>query len=117
MKIFYDEIDGELHPKLMIVPYSSTDSNRLEINLIGPFERMHPEDFHDDFQGLTISQGEIMRDHFDKLTFLIDLKLVENYLVQNGISPLMMADIEYFVMLIDDIEELLQMDFKRFYLD
>lgn len=117
MKIFYDEIDGELHPKLMIVPYSSTDSNRLEINLIGPFERMHPEDFHDDFQGLTISLGEMLRDPFDDNTFSIDLELVEKYLVKNGISTLVMAEIEYFVMLIDDIEELMQMNVRRFYLE
>lgn len=118
MKIYYEEIDGMMHPKLLIVPFSTdTQVERLSINIEAPFERMYPEDFHDDFKGLTISQGEMLRDHVKDTTILIDLELVKRFMIKNDINPTMIFEVEYFVMLLDDIEEILQLDVRRFYLE
>lgn len=116
MKIFYEEVDGILNPKLLIVP-ADTQKEHVAINISGPFSRMYPEDFHDDFKGLTISQGEMFRDHFDETRFLIDIKLVKQYMLKQEINPALIYEIEHFVMLLDDVEELLQMDVRRFYLE
>lgn len=116
MKVFYDEVDGELFPKLLIVQ-ADIDKEHMSIDVSGPFIRMFPEDFHDDFKGLTISQGEMLRDHFNETTFLIDIKLVKQFMLKREINPALIYELEYFVMLLDDVEELLQMDLRRFYLE
>ncbi len=116
MKIFYEDIDGMLNPKLLIVT-ADHSTERMLIDTTNSFSRMQPEDFHDDFKGLTISQGEMLRDHFKDTTFLIDIKLVKKYMIKQEINPALLYDIEYFVMLLDDVEELLQIDVRRFYLD
>ncbi|GIN93378.1 hypothetical protein J22TS1_44290 [Siminovitchia terrae] len=117
MKILYEEIDGTLNPKLMIIPFSAeTQTHRVQIDVESSFERIYLEDFHDDFSGLTISQGEMLRDHFDETKFLIDIKLVKQYMLKREINPALIYELEHFVMLLDDVEELLQMDIRRFYL-
>ncbi|MCJ8008941.1 hypothetical protein ACFFF5_21240 [Lederbergia wuyishanensis] len=118
MKIFYEEIDGMLNPKLMIIPFSAeTQTHRVQVDVEASFEQMYSDDFHDDFKALTITQGEMLRDHFKETTFLIDIKLVEQSLLKQEIYPELIYEIDYFVMLIDDVEELLQMDVRRFYLE
>ncbi len=118
MKIYYDEIDGNLYPKLLIVPFSADDyTNRVSIDITAPFERMYAEDFHDDFKALTITQTEMLRDHDMETVILIDIELVKRFMKNNSIDESMMPEVEYLVMLLDDVEELLQMDVRRFYLE
>ncbi len=116
MKIFSEEIDGMAYPKLLIVP-ANLSAEHVVVDTTASFSRMYPEDFHDDFKALTISQGEMLRDHFKKNTFLIDIKLVKESMIKQEINPTLIYDVEYFVMLLDDVEELLQMDVRRFYLE
>lgn len=116
MKVFYDDIDGDLYPKLLIVP-AATGADHVSFDITAPFERMYSEDFHDDFKGLTITQGEMLRDHVTETTVLIDLEMVKHFMMKREINPAMLYDVDYFVMLLDDIEELLQMDIRRFYLE
>lgn len=116
LKVYYDEVDGHHYPKLIIVPADSSQEH-VSYNVQSPFERMFPEDFHDDFKAITISQGELLRNNFENKRFIIDINLVKQSLIKREIYPDMIYEIDYFTILIDDLEELLQMDIKRFYLE
>ncbi|WP_100372156.1 hypothetical protein [Bacillus sp. FJAT-45037] len=111
MKVFYEEIDGSQQPKLLIVPASKSDQTAT-YEVCGPFERFYTEEFHDEFRGLTVTLGELLRVRDKPMTFSISLLAVKTFLLQRYGSSDVLDEIDYFVLLIDDIEELLQVEVR-----
>ncbi|WP_368504914.1 hypothetical protein AB3N04_04490 [Alkalihalophilus sp. As8PL] len=112
MRVYYDEIDGHLYPKLLIVP-ATTDKLKPSYQLDIPFERFHVEDFHDEFKGLTITLGELIRVANHETTFSVHIPSVRTFLTQRYGSDQHLENLEHFVILIDDLEELLQVDVRK----
>jgi hypothetical protein len=112
MRVYYDELEGLLYPKLLIVP-ASTEQLTPTYKLDVPFERFNAEDFHDEFKGLTITLGELIRVANHETTFSVHIPSVRTFLTQRYGSDQHLEGIEHFVILLDDLEELLQVDVRK----
>jgi hypothetical protein len=112
MRVYFDELDGLLFPKLLIVPASTKHSTQT-FQLETPFERFTAEDFHDEFKGLTITLGELIRVANHETTFSVHIPSVRTFLTKRYGSDQHLENIEHFVILIDDLEELLQVDVRK----
>ena len=56
MKVYYEEMDGQLFPQWLLLPATSLHAP-LSVQLDAPFERMEAEDFHDDLTVVTVTQA------------------------------------------------------------
>ncbi|MDQ0299689.1 hypothetical protein J2S78_002109 [Salibacterium salarium] len=116
MWVYYEEIDGELNPKWVIVKAElPEESSTTYYSISQPFGRFHEEDFHDDFQALSIDMSELVRDPFQDYSVGIDCDLIKNRLQSEGLSAEnIYYDVEYFIMLCDDLEEVMSLDLTFF---
>lgn len=112
MKVFYDDIDGKLYPKLVLLPISKENEFFL-YNLESPFERFYQEDFHDDLMLITVSQGALKQNPFLDNGINIDTEQLKTDLLNQEYDPEAIFHADYFVILIDDLEELLQFEIRR----
>lgn len=115
-KVYYNDIDGELQPMWMILPANVADQSAF-YSLNAPFERFYPEDFYDEMKSISISQGELLRSPTDPYAFGISHDLVKRFLMNNGQSPELLYEVDYFIVRIVDLEELMQMDVRRIFLE
>ncbi|RSL32769.1 hypothetical protein D7Z54_13560 [Salibacterium salarium] len=110
MWVYYEEIDGELQPKWVVVEAKQPSEGSIVFYSINqPYDRFYPEDFHDDLFVLSIDIGELLQDPFSNHQFGINIDLVETRLKQNGINPEAIYHAEYFIMLCDDLQEVVHL--------
>ncbi|MET3508424.1 hypothetical protein [Halalkalibacter oceani] len=115
LRVYYDEIDGELHPQWLLLP-ANTSEEYATYTVVAPFERFWPEDFHDSMAVITVTQAALVRDPFHEKDFSIHIPRVVEDLASNGGNMESLHNAEYFLVRFDDLEELLQMNVRRFYL-
>lgn len=115
LRVYYDDIDGALHPQWMLVP-CNTSEDFATYSLDAPFERFWPEDFHDSMSVVTVSQASLVRDPFRDKDFLINVVQTLEELKANGGNIEFFNESEYFLVRMDDLEEIMQMQIRQFYL-
>ncbi|WP_026701472.1 hypothetical protein [Salibacterium aidingense] len=107
MKVYYEEIDGELQAKWVLVKTDGEQRGALRFyNVSQPIERFYEEDFAD-LAILSVDIGELVRDPFDDYVFAINTNMVQSRLESSGHDPAMLEEAEYFIMLVEDLEEVM----------
>ncbi|MFB5664042.1 hypothetical protein [Alteribacillus sp. HJP-4] len=115
MWIYLEDIEGELHPKWVVLqaklptdgPVSFYTNNQ-------PFERFNPEDFHDDIHSMSIDMSELLQDPFDDYSFGINIELAAMRLEKGDINPALLEDVEYFILLVDDLQKVMNVRLQNF---
>ncbi|WP_100406636.1 hypothetical protein [Bacillus solitudinis] len=115
LSVYYDEIDGGFYPQWMLLP-ADTGEEYANYSIEAPFERFWPEDFHDSMTVVTVTQASLVRDPFNEKNFSVHIPSVVDDLTKNGGNMEHINDSQYFLVRFDDLEELLQMNVRRFYL-
>lgn len=113
LRVYYDEIDGQLNPQWMLVQ-TKTDSDYVSYTIDSPFERFYQEDFHDEMSIITIAAGSLTRDPFKDRQFSVHIPTVKIDLEYNKLSSNSIYNTDYFLIRIDDLEELLQFDVSKY---
>ncbi|MBU9711120.1 hypothetical protein [Evansella tamaricis] len=104
MWVYYEEIDGLLNPKWVIIN-AEKENNFPFYKVNGPFERFFEEDMTDEFRGVTVTMAYLIRDPFEDLSFGITVaSLKEKYNLD---------DVTHFILLVDDLQEILNMDISE----
>lgn len=116
-KIYYDDIDGELYPKWVLLPNGTTDNGFITYNIESPFERFYQEDFHNELKLITVSQGSLTTNPFLRNQFNVNLEQLTLDLAKQGIPGDAIYETDYFIVLVDDLEELLQYDVRNFFMN
>jgi hypothetical protein len=110
--VYYDyDIEGNKGPKWCVLSFSSNsidwNTNTMYIPIETPFQAQELSDFHHQTMSITVSMGELLR-HPDKPQhFGINLPVVKKDAELRGKNP---YDIEQFILLVGDIEEIMQME-------
>ncbi|MEC2073201.1 hypothetical protein [Alkalihalophilus marmarensis] len=107
LKVYYDEIDGELQPKWVMLPWSEAEHHVRTYSVEAPFERFYQEDFHDDLKLVSVTQGALTQCPFIDHQFDINLQQVQRDLIRQDHDPEAVYETNYYVVLVDDLEELL----------
>jgi len=113
-KVYYEDIDGELHP-MWILLQASTSEETVSYTIDSPFERFWPEDFHDSMVVITVTQAALHRDPFNEKDFSVSIPQVVKDLTDNKGNLEHLYDADYFLVRLDDLEELLQMNVRTLY--
>ncbi|MFB5664121.1 hypothetical protein [Alteribacillus sp. HJP-4] len=111
MWIYFDELDGYLHPKWMFVQAYTADAV-VFYSINQPFERLLPEDFHDDIHSLSVDISEMVRHSEKPDKFGIHLEKVQERLQKDGLHPDHIFEVDYFIMLCEDVAEIMAVDLK-----
>ncbi|OLS34187.1 hypothetical protein BTR22_19045 [Alkalihalophilus pseudofirmus] len=114
-KVYYEDIDGELHPIWFLLKID-TSERFARYTVDAPFERFWPEDFHDSMSVITVAQAALVRDPFDSKIFSINLNQVIEDLEAQQANASQLHEASYFLVRIDDLEELLQLSVRELYL-
>ncbi|SDO19210.1 hypothetical protein [Alkalicoccus daliensis] len=102
MKILFEEIEGRLDPKWLLAEVRSEETVSY-YSVEGPFERLLPEDLHD-AKMMTVSMGDLLVPPETKNIFGIPAARIA------ADSPEMdLHELDYFILLVDDIQELLHL--------
>ncbi|TWI53989.1 hypothetical protein [Halalkalibacter nanhaiisediminis] len=114
LKIFYEELDGMLSPKLVLLPnILNEDSTMLTYSVEIPFERFYQEDFHDDLRIISVSQAALQPCPFYDHQFHMNIHQIRLDIEKQGHDPRSIEETEYFSCLVDDLQELLAYDVVR----
>ncbi|MFZ4452049.1 hypothetical protein [Salibacterium aidingense] len=110
MWVYFEEIDEELQAKWVLVKTNGEQRGALRFYKVSqPVERFYEEDFAD-LAILSIDMGELVRDPFDDYSFAVNTELVQSRLESSGYDPAMLEKAEYFIMLVEDLEEVMSVD-------
>lgn len=110
-KIYYDEIDGNLHPKWGLLPnFLQEECKEVIYSVESPFERFSQEDFNDEMKLVTVSQGALTACPLYNHQFKINIEQLIRDLTRQNHHIDSIYSIDYFVILVDDLEELLNYD-------
>lgn len=113
IRVYYEESDGQLQPKLVLLPnyvHSNETDNEFSYIIEGPFERFHQEDFHDDLKTISLSLGVLKLSMLSELMFTIDIQQLQADLAHMSYDPDVVYEADYFIVLVDDLQELLAFD-------
>ncbi|SFP09278.1 hypothetical protein [Salibacterium halotolerans] len=111
MLVYFDEIDGDLHAKWVLLEARvPEDEHTVYYSTNQDVERFYPEDFHDDLKALSISMNELVNDFFDDHRFGININLVKKRLHKSKLSTENIYELDYFILLCDDLEELAEIN-------
>ncbi|WYP24792.1 hypothetical protein NSQ54_10625 [Alkalihalobacillus sp. FSL W8-0930] len=114
LRVYYEELDGALLPqKVLVRPGIEYGTSKHDV--FTPFERFYDDEFHDDLKIITITQAALTRDIFNATTISVDLDQVKKDLYAYSIHPNQLLEADYFLMLMSDIEEVLQMTLHQFF--
>lgn len=112
LSVYYEEIDGLLLPLWLLVP-ARTVKDYETYSVEAPFERFYPEDFHDELAIVTITQGALTRCPFIEHQFDIHIPTVKTDLQFSGKPSDVLDSAKFFLIRIDDLEELLQFSLRK----
>ncbi|SDZ51081.1 hypothetical protein SAMN05421736_11570 [Evansella caseinilytica] len=104
MWVYYEETDGELQPKWLILK-ARTKENCPYYRVDVPFQRFYPEDAHDEFHALTITGGDLVRNPLEYSSFGIAVHRLKDTADLDNIN--------FFILLCDDLQEILALDLQR----
>lgn len=111
LSVYYDEIDGELYPERLLLPIPA-DKQHVTYSIEAPFERFYSEDFHDSIKIATVTQAALRRDPFNANCFSISISQVIRDLKMNNNYTESLNDMDYFIIQMADLEELMQMNVR-----
>lgn len=109
--VYYEDIDGQLQPQWLLVPAFASEEAP-SYSLTAPFERFYPEDFNDHHMILSVSQGALMKNPAASSHFSIHLPTVQRDLTVNGHPAQAIYGADFFLIRMEDLEEVLQMDVR-----
>ncbi|WYP26821.1 hypothetical protein NSQ54_01510 [Alkalihalobacillus sp. FSL W8-0930] len=109
MKVYYEEMDGQLFPQWLLLPATSLHAP-LSVQLDAPFERMEAEDFHDDITVVTVTQAALAIRAIDETHFVLHTDQVKNDLETH-----IPDSVDYYLIRLEDLEEVLQMNVKPYF--
>ncbi|MFA9459165.1 hypothetical protein ACERJO_20800 [Halalkalibacter sp. AB-rgal2] len=112
LSVYYNEIDGHLHPQWLLMN-ASMENEYVSYSISPPFERFHSEDFHDSMSILSVSQGAMVRDPVDRTRFSIHIPTVVNDAVNSGSNINSIYNSSLFLIQIEELEEFLQMNVRE----
>ena len=110
LKVYYDEIDGELIPKWVMMPRIKEKGAVQLFSVESPYARFYQEDFHDELRLISVSQGALKQCPYHDHQFHIDIEQLQNDLLRQDHDPEAVFETDYFVALVDDLQELLAYD-------
>lgn len=110
--VYYDEMDGQLLPMWMLLPVR-TGKEYETYSINAPFERFYPEDFNETMKIITVTQGALTRCPFVEQQFDIHIPTVKQDLLSQRIPPDSIYEADYFLVRMDDLEEVLQFNIKN----
>ncbi|GAF64301.1 hypothetical protein BTS2_1193 [Bacillus sp. TS-2] len=111
--IYYDEIDGHLYPQWLLLPADFTHSY-CTYTLSMPYERFFQEDFHESLAFITVPQGCLTRSSQQPTHYSINIEqLKKDILSRYSDSNQSLDTIQYFLITIDDLEEILQFNVRK----
>ncbi|WP_416149451.1 hypothetical protein ACM26V_00175 [Salipaludibacillus sp. HK11] len=105
MWVYYEEIDGELQPKWLILK-ARTNEQCSYYYIDGPYNRMYDGDMYD-MTAYSISLKDINRDPLQENCLIISNIKLEQSLKRNNYDETMIHEIDYYIILIEDVQELL----------
>lgn len=108
-------MDGKLYPMWMLLPVR-TENEYETYTIDAPFERFYPEDFSDTLKIVTVTQAAITRCPFVEQQFDIHIPTVQKDLLAQEKSADEIYDADYFLVRMDDLEEVLQFDIRESFL-
>ncbi|NEU29263.1 hypothetical protein GN156_00495 [bacterium LRH843] len=115
IRVYYDDIDGNLNPQWILLPIQNKETAAYSID--APFERFWPEDFHDSLAVLTVTQAALLRDQSNLRNFSIFIPRVLEDLTSASSNNSLLHEAEYFLVRLDDLEEVMKMDVRRCFIN
>lgn len=112
LSVYYDELDGQLYPVWMLLP-ARTDEEYINYSIEAPFERFYPEDFHDDLKIVTVTQAALTKCPLVEQQFNIHIPAIKQDLISQDIPVDTIYNADYFLVRMDDLEEVLQFNIKN----
>lgn len=112
LSVYYDEIEGELLPVWLLLPVQN-EKEYETYTINAPFERFFQEDFHDAMKLVTVTQAALTRCPFINQQFNIHIPTLKNDLLSQQLSPEQIYHADYFIVRLEDLEELLQMNIRE----
>ncbi|MBP3951165.1 hypothetical protein [Bacillus suaedae] len=111
LRVYFDEIDGALHPKTVLLPNMLKEEQELtSYTLQSPFERFYPEDYHDELKVVSVSQGALRQCPFYEHQFDLDVEQLKKDIARMQHDPDAIYETDYFAVMVDDLQELLAYD-------
>jgi hypothetical protein len=112
ISVYYDYRDDVLCPVWMIIQCPGTIQNEvMDISIEAPFERFKTEDFNNDVMSLSIFQSELTVNPYKPTHFGINIRAVSERIKKE----VDLFEVEQFIIQIIDIEEVLQLDCRKYY--
>ncbi|WP_017727089.1 hypothetical protein [Halalkalibacterium ligniniphilum] len=113
IKVFYEELNGVLHPKWVILENRLASGDSLiHYQIEGPFERFSEEDFELDRPYVSVSQGALTVTSPKVVS--INIQQLHMDLLKQGLNPNSIYEAAAFVLLVDDLQELLSFDVRKY---
>lgn len=110
MKVYYEELDGELFPQWLLVP-ATKNSGTLSFNLTSPFERIEAEDFHDELTIVTVTQAALAIRPLDDTHFVLYTDQITS-----DLDVHIPDAVDYYLIRLEDLEEILQMSVRPYFI-
>ncbi|MGO4890339.1 hypothetical protein ACJ2A9_21535 [Anaerobacillus sp. MEB173] len=112
--VYYDYHEGEQVPVWFVLYFGAGkikwEEDYLYVPVYAPFEKQAAQDFHDDTLSFSISIGDLTKRSEMPEHVGVYLPNVKKKIKELGGDPL---DVEQFIFLVADIEEVMQMDVKQ----
>ena len=122
MKVYYEQFDAGLAPVWMLLPINTIEweLERFYVSLNMPFEQFTTDDFDANQLYVSVQIEDLIRNWKERESIGISLssirKRIEAQKLINEIDKMyVFSDIEYMVVRMSDIEEVLQMNIHNHY--
>ncbi|WP_141432456.1 hypothetical protein [Bacillus sp. 03113] len=104
--VYYDELDGQLYPKWLLLKPSKDDITYYSID--SPYERIYDLG---DLRLITLELADLLRnDNNNDLG--INLIHIEKRLTGTSFHRSHIDEIDYFILLVDDVQEIMEYTLK-----
>ncbi|OXM85813.1 hypothetical protein [Paenibacillus rigui] len=120
ISVYYDYHDDVLAPIWMFISFGRRgiewNRQKVYIPIESPFQRIYLEEINEDTVGLTIQLDDLTVNPDFPGSFGIDLAhILRRIRNHEELHKLQLDEVEQFIIQIADLEELLQMDVRKFY--
>lgn len=109
ISVYYDYYEGELLPKWKVINLKDNNidwsKNFVYIPVEAPFQKKSIEDFHSDEMSVTVEMKDLTLNAYKPNAYGINLPNIVARLKEHDIDP---CEVNNFILLVGDIEELLQ---------
>jgi len=122
MLMYYDYYDDQLVPMKMVIYFGrgnlDLSKNTVYVPIEAPFKRIVMEDSNNDTMSMSITQGDLVLNPGRPGQFGISLPLIIQRMEKTKLEQKFdfdYADVEQFIIQMDDLEEVLKMDIRGVY--